>query len=79
MATNVNVFFSNFRLGTNVTTQRRFLDVTVNWTDANGTPQTRIETVTFPDVLAQIPTEFRDDLLREIIVRLLRSKAGINE
>jgi len=78
MATNINIFYSNFRTGTNVTIQRRLLDMTINWIDDTGQPQTRTETVTFPDILTQVPVQFRDDLLQEIAIRLLRAKTGVD-
>ena len=46
MARIINIFFSNFRLGTNATIQRRLIDVTVNWTADDGTPRTDMRTVT---------------------------------
>lgn len=77
MATSVNIFFSNFRLGTNVTIQRRLIDVTVNWTADDGTPRTDTRTVIFPDILANIPTEDRNDLLRDIILTAHRKNIGV--
>lgn len=77
MARNVNIFFSNFRLGTDVTFQRRLIDVTVNWIADDGLPRTDTRTVTFPDILASIPVEDRDDLLREIILMAHRKSIGV--
>jgi len=77
MPTNINIFFSNFRLGANVTIQRRLIDVTVNWTADDGTPRTDTRTVTFPDILALIPVDERDDLLREIALRAHRASLGV--
>lgn len=77
MARNVNIFFSNFRLGTFVTFQRRLIDVTVEWTADDGTPRTDTRTVTFPDILALVPSEDRDDLLRDIILMAHRRNVGI--
>ena len=76
MPTNINVFFDNFRLGTNVTFRRRLLDVTVNWTADDGTPRTDTRTVTFPDVLTLIPVDEQDDLLKEIALRVHRRSIG---
>jgi hypothetical protein len=78
MARSVNVFTSNFRLGTNVTIQRRLLDVTWKWTDNAGQAQTLTETVVFPDILADVPVALRDDLLIEIATRLHRVRAGVD-
>ena len=79
MPTNINVFFSNFRLGTNVTLQRRLIDVTVNWTADDGTPRTDTRTVTFPDILALIPVDEQDDLLKDIILRAHRRNIGAGD
>ena len=79
MPTNINIFFSNFRLGANVTIQRRLIDVTVHWTADDGTPRTDTRTVTFPDILALIPVDERDDLLKEIILRAHRRNIGAGE
>jgi hypothetical protein len=78
MARSVSVFTSGFRLGTNVTIQRRLLDITWQWIDNAGQTRTLTETVTFPDILADVPVAFRDDLLIEIATRLHRIRAGVD-
>lgn len=78
MATNINIFYSNFSLGTNVTIQRRLMDITVNWTDDAGQPQTRTRTITFPDDLALIPAGILRDELTDLMVRLARRIGGLD-
>ena len=78
MATNVNVFYSNFRLGTNVTIQRRLVDVIINWIDDAGLPQTRTRTITFPDDLGLIPVGILKEELTELMIRIVRRIEGID-
>jgi len=78
MATNINIFHSNFRLGTNVTLQRRLIDITVNWTNDAGQPQTRARAITFPDDLALIPTEVLKEELTDLMVRMARRIGGVD-
>ena len=78
MATSVNVFYSNFRLGTSVTVQRRLIDITINWMDDAGLPQTRTRTVTFPDDLGLISTEILKEELTELMIRIIRRVEGID-
>ena len=78
MATNINIFYSNFRIGTNVTIQRRLMDVTVNWTDDAGQPQTRTRTITFPDDLALIPADVLKEELTDLMVRMARRMGGVD-
>ena len=78
MATNVNVFYSNFRLGTNVTIQRRLVDVIINWIDDAGLPQTRTRTITFPDDLGLIPVGILKEELTDLMIRVIRRVEGID-
>ena len=78
MATNVNVFYSNFRLGTNITIQRRLVDVIINWIDDTGLLQTRTRTITFPDDLVLIPTEILKEELIELMIQITRRVEGID-
>jgi len=76
MPTNVNIFYSNFRTATSVTIQRRLIDVTVNWTDNAGQPQTSTRTITFPDDLALIPPSVLKEELTALMVRMARRIGG---
>ena len=78
MATNINIFYSNFRLGTNVTIQRRLVEVTVNWTNDTGQSQTRTRTITFPDDLALIPADVLKEELTELMIRMARRIGGVD-
>ena len=79
MPTNINIFFSNFRLGANTTFRRRLIDVTANWLADDGTPRTDTRTVIFPDILALIPVDEQDDLLKDIILRAHRRNIGAGD
>lgn len=78
MARSVSVFYSNFRLGTNVTLARRLVDVTFNWTGNDGTPHTATRTFTFPDDLALIPAALRDQMLLDMMMTAERSNQGVD-
>ena len=76
----VNVFFSNWRAtGTNVSTPQYAIDVTLNWTDANGSPRTATRTVLFPNLLAQLPAAWVADEMKDLILRAARKYAGIDD
>lgn len=79
MARSVNVLISNYSAtGSNVTMPQVSMDVTVNWVDDTGTPHTNTQAVLFPNVLAQVPAGQRDDVLRDLLLKLLRLKLGID-
>lgn len=77
MPSNVNVYTSGFEAtGTNVSVPQYRFTLTVNWTDNTGAPRTHTETVLFPNILNQIPAGKRDDLVQELMLAMLRIKAG---
>lgn len=78
-AFDVHLFLNNFASGTTVTFARRTMDVTVNYIEGDGTQVSLTENVVFPDILSSIPVDRRDDILKELIVILLKIKHGWNE
>ena len=78
MATNINVMYSNWRIGTNVTIARRLVDVTVAYTNAAGQPQMKSGTITFPDILNQLSTDDLKELALDIVFRAYRRTQGID-
>ena len=79
MPSSVNVFYSNFRLGTNVTIQRRLMDVTFEWVDKDGKAHNKTRTITFPDDLALIPANILKDELTDLMLRMMRRAEGVDE
>ena len=78
MARNVNVTLTNWRTGTNVSFQRRLADVTINYLDDAGTPQTRTGTITFPDILTSLTAADMKEFGLEIMLRAYRRTQGID-
>lgn len=74
MAREVNVFFTRpSPTGINVQVPQYTMDVTFNWIDNSGAPHTGTRTITFPNVLAQIPAERLIDLMQDIIMERART------
>ena len=78
MPRNINISYSNFRIGTSVTIQRRLIDITVDWIDDSGIQQTRTRIITFPDDLALVPVGILKDELTDIMIRMMRRIEGID-
>ena len=78
MARNVNVTYTNWRTGTNISIARRLVDVTVDYIDDAGTPQTRSGTVTFPDILNSLTAADLKDFAIEIMLRAYRRTQGVD-
>ena len=76
MARNVNVSLTNWRTGTNVSFQRRLVDVTINYMDDTGAPQTRTGTITFPDILLSLTAADLKEMAIEIMLRAYRRTQG---
>lgn len=73
------VFFSNYQvLGTTTTINNRTMDVTATIVQNNGNRVTLTEAVAFPGILADIPANKRDPLLRQLILDVLRIKHGVD-
>jgi len=78
MARNVNVTYSNWRTGTNVSFQRRLVDVSIAYTDDMGVPQTKSGTITFPDILTQLSAADLKEIAIEVMLRVWRKTQGID-
>jgi len=78
MARNVNVIYSNWRTGTNVSFQRRLVDVSISYTDDAGAPQTKSGTITFPDILTQLSAADLKDIAIDVMLRVWRKTQGID-
>jgi hypothetical protein len=78
MATNVNVTLSNFRTGTNVSFQRRLVDVSVSYIDVFGESQTKTGTITFPDILQSLSAEDLKELALDVMLRAYRKTQGVD-
>lgn len=77
-ARNVNVTLTNFRTGTNVSFQRRLIDVSVAYLDGAGAPQTKSGTITFPDILQSLSASDLQDMVTEMALRAYRNTQGID-
>lgn len=78
MPRSVSVFYSNIRTGTNVSVQRRLVDVTYQWVGNDGQPHTGTRTVTFPDDLALIPAGQLADLLLQLMLTVERANQAVD-
>lgn len=79
MARGVNVFFGQpTATGTNVSVPVYTLDVRFDWTDGAGQAHTDTRTVTFPQVLAQIPPARLLEVMKDLIVERARTLAGVD-
>jgi hypothetical protein len=78
MSRNVNVTYSNFRTGTNVSFQRRLIDVSIFYIDSSGNPQTKSGTITFPDILLTLGIDDLKDKLLAMSIEAWRKSQGID-
>jgi hypothetical protein len=83
MPKGVNVFYSDWRaLGTNAQCPRYSMTIRFEWTGNDDQPRSTGDTViTFPNVLSQLtPAElsYFGDELQELIMRLARRRAGVD-
>jgi len=78
MATNANVTLGNFRTGTNVSFQRRLVDVSISYIDANGDNQTKSGTITFPDILQSLSAEDLKELALDVMLKAYRKTQGVD-
>jgi len=78
MARNVNVMYSNWRTGTNVSFQRRLVDVSISYLNDAGEPQTKSGTITFPDILQSLGADDLKEIAIDVMLRVWRKTQGID-
>lgn len=77
---NINVWITNW-INTGATTPvpRWTVDVAIEWTKEDGTPESHSDTYTFPNVLSGIPLQRMRRYMEELILREARIQLGIDE
>ena len=79
MAREVNVWTSNWRAtGGSVSVPQYELKVRVQWTDDDGTQHEQELTVRFPNVLAQMPTRYVAERMKDMLLDYARYALGID-
>lgn len=80
MAREVNVQFGGWRAtGTNVQVPQYEISVTFEWTANDGTVRTRTRLVRFPNFMQQVPTEWLQEELQDLLVRAVRRIEGVDD
>lgn len=80
MAREVNLTFTGWRAtGTNVQVPQYEIQVTHEITRNNGTKVTRTRTVRFPNFLAQVPQEWLEEELKDLLIRAARKLDGVDD
>ena len=75
MAREVNLFVNNWQAtGKNISVPQYSVDVTINWTDNEGLPHTRSETLKLPNFLSKVGAEDLKDWLTELMIREARER-----
>ena len=79
MARNVNVWIDGWRwTGQQVQTPQAEVNLRIEWTDNAGQQRQRIETVRFPNILADVPVAWLKQEMEDLMLRALRVKAGVD-
>jgi len=75
MAREINLFTSNWKAtGKNISVPQYSVDVTINWTADDGTPNTRSETLRFPNFLQNVGAADLKEWLTELMTREARQR-----
>lgn len=70
MAREVNLYTSNWQAtGKTISVPQYSVDVTINWIADDGTPNTRSETLRFPNFLANVGAADLKEWLTELMLR----------
>ena len=79
-ATNVNLWIQNWRwTGVNVQTPQAKVDLTLQWTAADGTPKSWSGTATFPNDLQLVPVEWVKEEMTDLLLRAVRKRLGMDD
>lgn len=79
MARNVNTWLTNWQAtGQSPATPQYTVDLTIEWVDDVGQPQSWSRTVTFPNDLADVPMAWLKKELLDLMYRCARKKLGID-
>lgn len=80
MASNVNVAIGNWQSAGTVNNVPKYtIDISFEWIDKNGVSRSGSETVTFPNILAQLPASWVKEEMEELMLRALRKKLGVDD
>lgn len=76
---NVNIFTDGWHwTGVTVPTPQAEVTVRIEWLDEAGEQREHIETVRFPNILADVPVPWLKDRLEDLILRAVRRKLGMD-
>ena len=79
MAREVNLQISDWTaVGTNASVPRYRVDLTTQWVDNAGAPHTDTRTVTFPNVLANVPVQRLRGYMEQIALAEIRLLLGVD-
>ena len=77
MATNVNIWFENWRYsGQQVRVPQAQAVVRIEWTDDEGVQRTWEDTVTWPNDFSSLSDQKRKEILEELMIRIARIRLG---
>jgi len=79
MTRNVNLIISEITpTGQTVNVDQYEIELTAQWTGADGQSRERTETVRFPNILAQVPGTWLKEELTDLLIRAARKKWEID-
>ena len=77
MGSNVSVFHDGWqKTGSQVLVDQYEMNFTVTWTDDEDVDQEWSGTVTFPNILADVPTPWLKEVLYDLTVKAAKKKLG---
>lgn len=79
-AREVNLFTSKWKAtGEKVAVPQYEISLRLDWTGSIGTKSSRTETVRFPDLLKNIPSERLQEIITDILVEELRTRLEVDK
>ena len=77
-ATGVNIYTGNWKAtGKNISVPQYRVDVTINWTSADGTNKTKMETLLFPNALSRVGAADLKDWVTDLLISEARERLGV--
>ena len=76
--TGVNIYTGNWKAtGKNISVPQYSVELTINWTAADGTNKTATETLLFPNALSRVGAADLKDWITDLLISEARERLGV--